>query len=333
MLNGITSIQSNEKQSAHRVVFGFGDLTDDPTPIAGGKGASLARMTAAGMPVPPGFIVCASALTDFLAGEGLSLVEKLTTRLNVDDSASLNHASTAICEWIQRHSMPAHIENAVTQAYSQFCGGAQEALVAVRSSGISEDGETASFAGQQETYLNVCGADAVVGKVRDCWASFFSPRAMFYRASKGTLADVAMAVVVQQMVQAEKSGVMFTVDPIDKRLSCMVIEAVFGLGEGIVSGTITPDHHVIEREDGSVVAEFIAMKPIALVWDSATQKTSEIELDDDKANSRVLSDQELDSLRRLGLKLEEHFGKPQDVEWSIASGRLMLLQSRPITTI
>jgi pyruvate,water dikinase len=333
MLDGSISANPDEKSDAQPAIFWFGDLPDDPIPIAGGKGASLARMTAANLPVPPGFIVSASALKEFLASEGLSLIENLTAGLDVHDEASLSHASTTICEWIQLHGMASHIENAITQAYAELGRGAEDALVAVRSSGVSEDGEAASFAGQQETYLNVSGADTVVTKVRDCWASFFSPRAMFYRASKGTLADVAMAVVVQQMVQAEKSGVMFTVDPIEKRRSCLVIEAVFGLGEGLVSGTITPDHHVVHREDGSIVNEFIAMKPIALVWNGATRKTMEIELDDAKANSRVLSGEELDSLRQLGLKLEEYFGKPQDVEWCIAGGQLMLLQSRPITTI
>ena len=158
-----------------------------------------------------------------------------------------------------------------------------------------EDGLTASFAGQQESYLNVRGGDAVLDRVRECWASFFSPRALFYRAQKAVLADTRMAVVVQEMVQADKSGVMFTVDPIRNRRDCMVIEGAPGLGEAIVSGEITPDHYVVSRDDGAVVDKFIP----------------------DEERGRVLSDAELNGLRELGLRLEAFFGSPQDVEWCI----------------
>jgi pyruvate, water dikinase len=206
-------------------------------------------------------------------------------------------------------------------------------LVAVRSSGISEDSQTASFAGQQETYLNVSGSANVVRKVRDCWASFFSPRALFYRGAKGALADTSMAVVVQEMVQAERSGVMFTVDPIQKRRQFMIIEAVFGLGEGIVSGAITPDHLVIDRKDGSTVEEFVAFKPTAIFRDCATGETGEVELPEEKASARVLGEADLSSLRVLGLRLEEHFGRPQDVEWCMRGEQVFLLQSRPITVL
>ena len=176
---------------------------------------------------------------------------------------------------------------------------------------FSEDGLTASFAGQQESYLNVRGGDAVLDRVRECWASFFSPRALFYRAQKAVLADTRMAVVVQEMVQADKSGVMFTVDPIRNRRDCMVIEGAPGLGEAIVSGEITPDHYVVSREEGVIVEVFIP----------------------DDERGRVLSEHELDGLRRLGLRLEAFFGSPQDVEWCIRGGELLLLQSRPITTL
>jgi pyruvate,water dikinase len=205
--------------------------------------------------------------------------------------------------------------------------------VAVRSSAVSEDGEAASFAGQQETFLSLRGVDAVLHAVRECWASFFTPRAMFYRAQKGVLADVQMAVVVQEMVRAEKSGVMFTADPIHKQPGHMVIEAVFGLGEGIVSGMITPDHYVIDRNDGSLVREFIAMQLRAVVHDVSGGGTAERELSEEEGSARVLDQEALEGLRQTGLRLEEFFGKPQDVEWCIRESELFLLQSRPITTL
>jgi pyruvate,water dikinase len=203
----------------------------------------------------------------------------------------------------------------------------------VRSSAVSEDGEAASFAGQQETFLSLRGADAVLHAVRECWASFFTPRAMFYRAQKGVLADVQMAVVVQEMVRAEKSGVMFTADPIHKQPGHMVIEAVFGLGEGIVSGMLTPDHYVIDRNDGSMVREFIAMQLRAVVHDESGGGTAERELSEEEGSARVLDQEALEGLRQAGLRLEEFFGKPQDVEWCIRKSEMFLLQSRPITTL
>ena len=184
-------------------------------------------------------------------------------------------------------------------------------MLAARSRAVSEDGQTASFAGQQESYLNVRGGDQVLHRVRECWASFFSPRALFYRARKAVLADTRMAVVVQEMVQADKSGVMFTVDPIRNRRECMVIEGAPGLGEAIVSGEITPDHYVIARDAEIVVDVFIA----------------------DGARGQVLMDRELNGLRELRLRLERFFGSPQDVEWCIRGDALLLLQSRPITTL
>jgi pyruvate,water dikinase len=205
--------------------------------------------------------------------------------------------------------------------------------VAVRSSAVCEDGDTASFAGQQETFLNVCGSDAVTHSVRECWASFFSPRALFYRAKNGSLADTRMAVVVQEMACAEKSGVLFTVDPVSKRRDRIVIEAVFGLGEGIVSGMITPDHYVVDRESSRLVDEWIAVQTTAVMSDPENGGTREIELDREQGSARVLGVTELEGLHHMGLRLEQFFGKPQDVEWCIRGGELLMLQSRPITTV
>ena len=220
----------------------------------------------------------------------------------------MEQAAETIRDLIVSTPLPAALSQAILAAHADLAHGE---LVAVRSSAVSEDGHTASFAGQQESYLNVRGGDAVLRRVQECWASFFSPRALFYRAQKAVLADTRMAVVVQEMVQADKSGVMFTVDPVRNRRDCMVIEGAPGLGDAIVSGEITPDHYVISREDGAVVEEFIP--------------------DDDRG--RVLAEHELNALRALGLRLETVFGSPQDVEWCVRDGDLFLLQTRAITTL
>ncbi len=296
------------KSSAEPVVP-FGDLPPEATAIAGGKGASLSRMAAAGFPVPPGFVVAAGAFQDFLEScGGDTLIASLTHDLDVEDARAVEHASERIHHLIVSTSLPAPLARAILAACERLEHGD---LVAVRSSAVSEDGLTASFAGQQESYLNVRGGDDVLHRVRECWASLFSPRALFYRAQKAVLADTRMAVVVQEMVQADKSGVMFTVDPIRNRRECMVIEGAAGLGDAIVSGEITPDHYVVSRDGGAVVDTFIP----------------------DHERGRVLSEPELDGLRTLGLRLEAFFGSPQDVEWCIRGGELLLLQSRPITTL
>ena len=296
-------------KSSADAVFAFGDLPSESRHIAGGKGASLSRMAIAGLPVPPGFVISAGAFHDFLlVSGGLTLVHELTTNLDVDDARALEHAADAIRETIVSTPLPASLVHAVLDAHGALEHGD---LVAVRSSAVSEDGAAASFAGQQESYLNVRGGDAVLNRVRECWASLFSARALFYRAKKGAIGDTRMAVVVQEMVQADKSGVMFTVDPIRNRRECMIIEGAAGAGEPIVSGQVTPDHYALSRDNGVIVTEFIP----------------------DEKRGRLLSELELKGLLDIGLRLESFFGSPQDVEWCLRGSELLVLQSRPITTL
>ncbi|HEY2011869.1 MAG TPA: PEP/pyruvate-binding domain-containing protein, partial [Bryobacteraceae bacterium] len=192
------------------MILPFASLPEDATPLAGGKGASLGRTSAAGFPVPPGFVVCAPAFRDFLdEHHTLDIVTRLTGSLDVHDDRALEEVAGQIKTAILSNPLPQHLQQAIEQSYRAL---GSDGLVAVRSSAVCEDGEAASFAGQQETFLNVCGSGAVIGYVRECWASFFAPRALFYRAQKGALDETRMAVVVQQMVCAEKSGVMFTID-------------------------------------------------------------------------------------------------------------------------
>ncbi len=266
-------------------------------------------MAAAGMPVPPGFVIAARAFQEFLEScGGIDLIADLTANLDTNDVRAVEEAAGTIRRLIVSTPLPPALAQAIRAAHGALAHGE---CVAVRSSAVSEDGSTASFAGQQETYLNVRSAEDVLRRVQECWASFFSPRALFYRAQKAVLGDTRMAVVVQEMIQADKSGVMFTVDPIRNRRECMVIECAPGLGEAIVSGEVTPDHYVLLRDQGSIVEEFIP----------------------DEARGRVLAEAELSQLRELGMRLEAFFGSPQDVEWCIRGRELLLLQSRPITTL
>jgi pyruvate, water dikinase len=309
----------------------FEGLPADAISIAGGKGASLARMAAAGLPVPRGFVVCTEAFHSMLQSPGASnITARLSGTFDVHDTSALDAAAEEIRALILGRPLPDEIAAAIRSAYRAL---GHDLRVAVRSSAVSEDGEAASFAGQQETFLNVQGEDAVLGYVRECWASFFSPRALFYRAQKGALSDTRMAVVVQEMVLAEKSGVLFTVDPILKQRDRMIVEAVFGLGEGIVSGAITPDHYVLDRETGELVEEFIAHQEAAVFYDPEKGGTRHVDLPEGQGAMRVLTDDELKHLRATGLRIEEFFGRPQDIEWSIRGNDLLLLQSRPITTL
>jgi pyruvate,water dikinase len=308
----------------------FQDLPPRASDIAGGKGASLSDMIRAGLPVPPGFIVTSEAFQMFLAEDnGFETLQQAVKGLDVHNASMLKRTEAIIDDFILRKRLPAALAEEVTAAYNSL---GTDPTAAIRSSAISEDSDDASFAGQQESFLNVSGIDAVLRHIQRSWASFFTARALFYRSQKGSLADLAMAVVVQRMADAEKSGVMFTVDPVNGRRDHLVIEAIYGLGEGVVSGLITPDHYVLDRDDGSLVREQVATQSIAIVR-STNGGTEQVKLSPEIGKSRVLTDSELEVLRQVGLKLESTFGKPQDVEWCIGDDGLMLLQSRPITTL
>lgn len=287
------------REGSQDTVVWFTDETCRDVAVAGGKGASLARMTAEGLPVPPGFVIPAHVLPDSL-----------------DTDRLLELARSRSAEELQKLVAAAEPpRDKITAAYENLVGARRTAThkllgdkkVAVRSSAVAEDSEAASYAGQQETYLFVEGADEVCQRVVDCWASFFSERALFYRSEKGSLEDLRMAVVVQKMVDPDKSGVVFTVDPVRRRRDRMVVEAVRGIGEQVVSGEVTPDHYVLDRKG----------------------KTKREKVVDD----RVLTDEELRKLGELGRQLEERHGVAQDIEWAIAGGEIYLLQSRPVTTM
>ncbi len=268
-------------------ILWFNDETCRDVRLAGGKGASLAAMTARGLPVPPGFVIPAHVLEQSVDAARL---RELALAQQHREAQALIHQAIPPRE-------------AIAAGYARIGAG----KVAVRSSACAEDSEAASYAGQQETYLNVSGSDEVCRRVVDCWASFFSERALFYRAHKGSLKDLGMAVVVQKMLDPLKSGVIFTVDPVNRRRDRMIIEAVFGLGEQVVSGAVTPDHYVVDGA-GNVRREHIV-------------------------DRRVLESGEIRALVALGAQLASYFDAPQDIEWAIEDDKIYLLQSRPITTL
>ncbi len=291
--------------------------------VAGGKGASLANMMGAGLPVPPGFVIRAGSLPDSLAESGREAeVRRLLAQIDSDDAA------WPIAEQVQtlvgESPPPEALAHEIRRAYGDL--GDDEPPVAVRSS-VPADG--ASYAGQEETFLNVRGGEAVLESVRNCWVSFFAERALFYRRRRGSLENLGMAVVVQRQLAPDKAGVLFTTDPVRRRHDQMLVEGAWGLGEAVVSGRVIPDHYVIAR-DGHLKRSLVSRQDIAVVRD-AQGGTVEVPLEEKQATSQVLTEEELERLAGFGRRLEELFGTPQDIEWAIEEGDIYLLQSRPIT--
>jgi pyruvate, water dikinase len=292
---------------------------------AGGKGASLARMCSLGLPVPPGFVVPADRLGVALGDRQGELREALSAAGDAEGArAAVARRAQAI---VTGAELPDELREQVARAYREL--GGDEPPVAVRSSACAEDSETASFAGQQETYLHVRGAADVLDRIRDCWASFFSERALFYRARKGSLDDLGMAVVVQRMVDAEVAGVLFTTDPVRGRRDAMVVEAVFGLGEAAVSGQVTPDHYMLRR-DGRLKRCKLSVQPFAIV-SRADGGVERRELRAEEGGAQTLDEERLRELARIGDDLEQRLGGAQDIEWALQGDKIYVLQARPVT--
>ncbi|MDZ7849269.1 MAG: phosphoenolpyruvate synthase [Halodesulfurarchaeum sp.] len=296
----------------------------------GGKGASLGEMTDAGLPVPPGFVVTADTYRSFIEDTGIDDELFAAVDVETEDSGALAEAESRAKELILETPIPDHIEEEIKAAYANLDG--EDPFVAVRSSGTAEDLPEASFAGQQETYLNVQG-EKLLDRVRRAWASLFTQRAIYYREQQGFSHDaVDIAVVVQQMVDAEKSGVLFTSHP-STGAKKTIIEAAWGLGEAVVSGSVSPDNYHVDRQTGKLAEITVADKKLEMVRDPETGETVTEPIEGDRRTARVLTDEEIDELVAMGERVEEHYETPQDVEWAIADGTLYMLQSRPITTI
>jgi pyruvate,water dikinase len=302
--------------------------------VVGGKGASLGEMINIGVPVPGGFAVTAQAFRDFINRAGIA--EKLFEALNVDvnQESELHRAEKTAKKLIMEAKVPEDIENAIRSRYEELCKReGKQVFVAVRSSATAEDLPDASFAGQQETYLNMRGAEDVFNAVRKCWASLYGARAIFYRVEQGFEHDkVNLSAIVQMMVDSEKSGVMFSSQPSTGE-PLVVIEGAWGLGESVVSGSVSPDNFVVDRATKKIVSKYIASKEIMIIRDPKTQKTVTIPVPAEKKEAVVLADSEAIELAKYAEILEKHYGIPQDIEWGVEKNKIYILQSRPITTI
>lgn len=309
----------------------FAEISRNEVALAGGKGANLGDMAQAGLPIPPGFVILSSAYQR--VAEAASLCERIAEilgGLDYSESSRLQDVEHRARVLFSDIRIPDDLRDEIVAHYR---GLGDRAAVAVRSSATAEDLAGASFAGQQETFLNVVGEDDLLRAVRGCWSSLFTSQAIFYRHQKGfEHGEVSMAVVVQKMVNSEKAGVTFTVDPVMRNHFQMTIEAVWGLGEGIVSGTITPDHYKVDRETYEIVYEFVPEKHIMVCRDGQCGVIT-LEVPADKVAAKVLTLDELRQLVNLGNQVERHFGCPQDIEWASEGGVIYLLQSRPITCL
>jgi pyruvate,water dikinase len=312
----------------------FADLARGDVDYAGGKGANLGELTGAGVPVPPGFVVGAPAYGAFCDEGGLrERIEERLHSIDVEDTAALEVASADVRVMVEGEPMPLSLESAIAAAYTELAGSEEDAPVAVRSSATAEDTASASFAGMNETFLNVRGADGVVAAVRHCWASLFGSRTVYYRAKRGfTHADMDIAVVVQRQIDSTRAGVMFTIDPGSGRHDRIVIEGAFGLGESVVSGQVSPDRYVLDKESLAVVTRDVKRKELA-IESVARGGTTTRELSGEEAIQPVLHDDEVRELGEMAVRIEKHYGTPQDTEWAFDStGQLWMLQSRPVTS-
>ncbi len=303
--------------------------------LVGGKGASLARMAAAGLPVPSGFHVTTVAYRRFVEENGLqeqilAAVSKIAATVTADHATTLEEVSRQIAQLFAQSVMPDDIAEAIRQAYVELGGG--DLAVAVRSSATAEDLPDMSFAGQQETYLNMRGEAMILEAVKRCWASLWTARAIDYRARHHIASqDVSLAVVVQELVLADAAGILFTADPLTGANDQMMINAAWGLGEAIVGGHVTPDTIVVEKASGAIIKQEITEKVLMTV--RTPEGTHEEPVPADKRMRAVLTATQAAELTRIGVRIEDLFGQPMDIEWAMKDGRFFIVQARPITAL
>jgi pyruvate, water dikinase len=317
--------------AAPNYISWFRDIGLDDRPKVGGKGGSLGELQRAGIPVPPGFVVRTEAFESFI--DVLERRSPLRARVEAlaDDLQSIEALSRELRARIEEAPLPADLQEAIREAYGRL--GDSSPAVAVRSSATTEDSADASFAGLQDTYLWVAEADKVLAKIRSCWGSLYSPESLSYRRRlKIAESTVAMAVVVQTMVDARTAGVMFTRSPLSGDRSVITIEAAWGLGSALVSGEVTPDRWVVGKITGEISVRDISDKHIRHAQ-APEGGIEELAMEESRRREACLSDEELQSLRAIGRQIERHYGRPQDIEWAIDrhTQRILLLQSRPET--
>jgi pyruvate,water dikinase len=308
------------------------EIRKEDIALAGGKGANLGGLRRAGLPVPPGFVVTTRAYDTFVEAGGLrDEILALASQPRAEDPAAFEAIAEKIHALFAGTEIPEDVAEEIRGAYDRLVDTDGEA-VSARSSATAEDLPGASFAGQQETYLNVRGEEALLEAVRACWASLWTARAMAYREKEGIEpASVSLAVVVQRMVEAEAAGILFTADPVSGRRDRTVISAAWGLGEAVVGGRVTPDTLVVDRTSGRVISREIADKEVMTVYSKGG--TVERPVPEERRREPVIDDREVAELVRYGARIEELYGTPQDVEWALSGGEFFVLQARPITAL
>lgn len=311
------------------IIRNFKNLSKNDSSIAGGKGASLGEMTNAGMPVPPGFVVLSGAFEKFLKETDLNVeIDSILHKVNHKKIHTVEDASEKIQSLILEAKMPRDIKREILGSFKKL--GSK--YVAVRSSATAEDSSSAAWAGQLESYLNTTDK-TLLQNVQKCWASLFTPRAIFYRFEKNLHKQkISMAVVVQKMVESEVSGIAFSVHPITQDRNQLIIEAGFGLGEAIVSGSITPDSYVVEKKEERILDKNIANQEKG-IYRSKKHGNEWLEIPKSRQDKQKLSDSEIIKLSKLIIKIEDHYGFPCDIEWAREKGKFYITQSRPITTL
>jgi len=311
----------------------FKELSKGDVGIAGGKGANLGEMTRAGLPVPPGFTVTTPAYRRFTEATGiLGQMKELIQDLDVDDNAALLQAAEDAKRIVVAAEMPKDVAKLIADAYKKLCKQEGEELyVAVRSSATAEDTAEASFAGMNETFLNVYGEKDVLEAVKKCWASLYGARVIFYRVKRGFESwGMEMGVIVQKMVDADKAGVAFTQNPSTGAPNELIIEAAFGLADPVVAGQVSPDYYLVDKNTLSVLDKQIKLKKFKRVRRDG--RTVDIDLPKEEGSRQVLTEDEIARVAKVCRDIHNHYGSGQDIEWAIEKGKIYIVQSRPITT-
>ena len=329
----------------------FKQISKKDIPIAGGKGANLGEMFNAGFPVPPGYIILASTYSQFLKEKKIDkkIQEKLQD-INIEDSEQLQKIAKEIQTLFSQYQMSSDMKEEIQEFYQYIetdeelknvklaegllKNGRDLPFVAVRSSATAEDLPQASFAGQQASFLNIKGKDALIVAVQQCWASLFTARAIYYREKNNfSHMKIAIAVVIQKQVNSEKSGVMFSINPATNDTKQVMIESAWGLGEAVVSGAVNPNTYILDKESGKVLEKDIPGQTWMFTRDEYTGHTVKKNIPSEKQKAQVLSQKELETLWKLALDVEKHYDFPQDMEWAVEKSKIFLVQTRPVTTI
>ena len=315
-------------------IFWFKEIDKKDIEKVGGKGANLGEMINANFPIPDGFCVSSGAYFNFIKANGIEkVIKEYTSELKVQDTKKLNEASMFIKNAILAGVIPEDIRNDIINEYTKLCQKyGEEVYVAVRSSATAEDLAGFSFAGQQSTFLNISGAEDVVQAVKDCWASLFESRAIFYREENGfEHFNVGLSAVIQKMVQSEIAGVAFTVDTIKQDRNMIEIEAAYGLGEAVVSGSLTPDRYLVKKDTLEISNRYISNQTWKIILNNG--KNENFDIPKNEQTTQKLSDDKIIELAKICRKIEKYYGVPQDIEWAYENDILYIVQSRPITTL